>query len=148
MKAVVKYQGGLAFVGKADSNHWVAMDSNLQGLPPAAATSPKELALLALCGCTGMDVASLLNKRRVAFRSLAVEAQADVAAEHPRVFTRIALTYRLEGDEVPVAEIERAIKLSQERYCSVSAMMRKNCPIHWTAELNGEPVLRGAEVAA
>src|SRR5262245_50863466 len=126
MKAMVKHVGGLAFMGKAKTNHWVPMDSNLEGLPPAAATSPKEMFLLAVLGCTGMDVASLLTKRRIAFRSLEVEGEAAVAAEHPRVFTRIDLVFKLEGDDVPVHEIDRAIKSSQEKYCSVSAMMRKN----------------------
>lgn len=143
MKAMVKYAGGLAFMGKAATNHWVAMDSNLEGLPPSAATSPKEMALLAVLACTGMDVASLLNKRRVPFRSLEVQGDAAVATEHPRVFTRIDLVYQVEGENVPVAEIERAIRSSQEKYCSVSAMMRKNCPIAWTATLNGVQVLSG-----
>jgi putative redox protein len=147
MKAMVKYVGGLAFLGKARTNHWVPMDSSQEGLPPAAATSPKEMFLLAVLACTGMDVASLLNKRRIAFRSLEVEGEAAVAEEHPRVFTRIDLVFKLEGENVPVPEIERAIKSSQEKYCSVSAMMRKNCPIFWTATLNGAQVLSGGGAA-
>jgi putative redox protein len=72
-----------------------------------------------------------------------------VAAEtgtlHPIVFTRIALTYRFEGDNLPVDEIERAIRLSQDKYCSVSAMLRCAVPIEWIAEVNGARVLRGTE---
>ena len=144
--AELRYMGGLSFIGKAGSNHWVALDSHIEGLLPAAATSPKELLLLAVGGCTGMDMASLLNKRRVPFRKLELTLAAEEAVEHPRVFTRIDLTYKIEGENVPVPEIERAIKMSQDKYCSVSAMVRKACPIHWTAELNGQKVLSGSGV--
>jgi putative redox protein len=146
-QGVVRFVENLAFIGKSSSNHWVPMDSNLQGLPPAAATTPKELVLLALGGCTGMDVASILSKRRVSFRKFEIALAAELAEEHPRVFTRIDVTYRFEGDEVPLAELERAIKMSQEKYCAVSAMLRKAAPIRWTAEVNGQKVLEGSEAA-
>jgi putative redox protein len=94
-----------------------------------------------------MDVASILSKRRVSFRKFEIALAAELAEEHPRVFTRIDVTYRFEGDEVPLAELERAIKMSQEKYCAVSAMLRKAAPIRWTAEVNGQKVLEGSEAA-
>jgi putative redox protein len=142
-EAIVKHVDDLVFLGKSSSNHWVPMDTNFAGLPPMAGSSPKEMLLVAIGGCTGMDVVSLLKKRRVAWRRFEIGLQADVAAEHPRVYTRVQITYRFEGDGVPVAELERAIRLSQDKYCSVSAMVRKAAPIFWTAELNGQKVLEG-----
>ncbi len=146
--AIVRHSAGLAFIGKANTNHWVAMDSSLDPQSPPAAAGPKELLLLAVGGCTGMDVVSILSKRRVPFRKFEVAISAEEAAEHPRVYTRIDLIYRFEADDLPVAELERAIRLSQDKYCSVSAMVRGAVPIHWTAEINGRQVLSGKDVPA
>jgi putative redox protein len=148
MNAIVRYTGGLSFIGRGETNHWVAMDGPPELNGEDAGSRPKELLLLALGGCTGADVASVLNKRRVRFRKLEVAIAAESATEHPRVFTRIGITYRFEGDDIPVAEIERAIHLSQDKYCMVSAMLRRAVPIEWAAEINGQPVLTGSDVPA
>ena len=145
MHAIVRYTGGLSFIGKGETNHWVAMDGPPELRGENAGSRPKELLLLALGGCTGADVASILNKRRVPFRKFEVALEADTTSEHPIVFTHIRLTYRFEGDGLPVADIEQAIKMSQEKYCSVSAMLRKAMPITWTAEVNGRQVFAGSE---
>jgi putative redox protein len=148
MKALVRYTGGLSFIGRGETNHWIAMDGPTELRGENAASRPKELLLLALGGCTGADVASILNKRRVPFRKLEVTLDADTSATHPIVFTRIDLTFKFEGDALPVTDIEQAIKLSQEKYCSVSAMLRRSVPIRWTAEVNGQQVLAGGETEA
>ena len=148
MQAIVRYTGGLSFMARGETNHWVAMDGPAELQGEDAGSRPKELLLMALGGCTGADVASLLNKRRVRFRKFEVAVTAEVADTHPRVFTHIALTYRFEGDDVPVAEVERAIHMSQDKYCMVSAMLRAAVPIEWTAEINGQRVLEGSEASA
>jgi putative redox protein len=148
MHAMVRSTGGLSFIGKGETNHWVPMDGPPELGGDDAGSRPKELLLLALAGCTGADVASLLNKRRVRFRTFEVAVDADLADEHPRVFTHIALTYRFEGDDIAVSEIERAVHMSQDKYCMVSAMLRKAVPIDWVAELNGQRVLEGTEAHA
>jgi putative redox protein len=145
MRAIVRYTGGLSFLGRGETNHWVPMDGPPELKGENAGSRPKELLLIALGGCTGADVASILNKRRVAFRKLEVEVAADVTTEHPLVFTRFELVYRFEGDNIAVAEIDRAIRLSQDKYCSVSAMLRHCGPIDWSAEINGDRVLSGGE---
>ena len=147
MNAVVRYTGGLSFIGRGDTNHWVAMDGPAELKGENAGSRPKELLLLALGGCTGADVASILNKRRMPFRKLEVALSAETSTEHPIVFTHVDLVYRFEGDGIPLQEIERAIHLSQDKYCSVSAMLRKAMPIDWTLEVNGERVLAGSEAA-
>jgi putative redox protein len=145
MNATVRYTGGLSFLGKGDTSHWVAMDGPPELKGENAGSRPKELILMALGGCTGSDVASILNKRRVPFRKFEIDLAAEKSTEHPIVFTRIDITYRFEGDNLPIEEIERAIRLSQDKYCSVSAMLRKAMPIDWSLVVNGKKVMEGNE---
>jgi len=141
LRATVKQVEGFHLVGKSNSNHWVSMDGSDKIGADDAGSRPKELLLLALGGCTAFDVQMILAKRRVKATRLEVELEADEAPEHPMVFTEVRMTYRFEGD-VPVPDIERAIRLSKDKYCSVSAMLRKAFPVRWCALLNGSEVLR------
>ncbi len=84
---------------------------------------PMQLVLMGLCGCTGMDVASILKKKRQPFTGLKVKATAERAAEHPRVYTDIHLEFVVKGKDVDPAALERSIELSQTKYCSASAML-------------------------
>jgi len=88
-----------------------------------------ETVLLALGGCTGMDVIAVLTKMRAPIDGLEIRITAERAEEHPRVFTRIALEYVFTGAALKANQVTRAVELSQTRYCSVSAMLR------WGAEL-------------
>jgi putative redox protein len=111
------------FNGVADSGHVIVVDGD-----KAAGNSPMELVLIALCGCTGYDVVSILQKKREPFTSLEVRAQAERAAEPPLVYTEIKLTYRV-GGKVSHKAVEDAVRLSKEKYCSVSAMLEKTAKI-------------------
>ncbi len=122
--AVVRQVQGVTFVGRTDSNHWVAMDGPAEFGGSNAATRPKELILLALGGCTGGDVVSILKKKRVSVDTVEVRLTAEVADEHPQVFTKIHVEYVLFGDGIRKEDVERAIELSETKYCSVSAMLR------------------------
>ncbi|MCR4439869.1 MAG: OsmC family protein [bacterium] len=135
MRAVVRQVQGLSFVGKADSNHWVVMDATQKVGGNDAGSRPMELVLMALAGCTGMDVASILEKMRVTLDDFWMELEADQCAEHPKVFTAIRLKYVLVGEQVPREAVDRAIELSQSTYCSVSAMLRKACDISSEVEI-------------
>lgn len=116
------WAGGLRFVGEADSGHLIVLDApGPDGEDPQAPT-PVEACLIALCSCTGLDVASILGKMRVPFRSLEVSAEARRAEKHPRIFTAIRLKYRVGGD-VPADKLAHAIELSETTYCSVGAML-------------------------
>ena len=101
------------FNGISDSGHTVVVDGD-----KAAGNSPMELVLIGLCGCTGYDVVSILQKKREPFTSLEVRAQAERAAEPPSVYTHIKLIYRI-GGKVTHKAAEDAIRLSEEKYCSV-----------------------------
>jgi putative redox protein len=112
----------------------VRMDS----VPPEGnntGPSPKRMVLAGLICCTGMDVASLLRKMRVKFDSMEIEAKAPITAEHPKTFEHISLKYIVTGAQVDSEKVEKAVILSQERYCGVSAMLRKHCPIEWEIEI-------------
>ncbi|HEY2139593.1 MAG TPA: OsmC family protein [Chthoniobacterales bacterium] len=117
------------FDGSASSGHTIVVDGD-----KAAGNSPMELILIALCGCTGYDVVSILEKKREPFTSLEVRAQGERAADPPSVYTEIKLTYRVAG-KVSRKSVEDAVRLSKEKYCSVSAMLEKTAKITTQIEL-------------
>ena len=122
--AFVKQIRGISFAGKADSNHWVMMDGPEEFGGSNAGTRPKELVLVALAGCTSSDVVSILQKKRVLLDSYEVHVTAEQRDEHPQVFTTIHLEFVFRGADIRPADVERAIELSETKYCSVSAMLR------------------------
>lgn len=122
--AIVKQVQGLTFAGKTDANHWVMMDGPVELGGSDAATRPKELILVALGGCTGSDVVSILKKKRAQVDAFHIEFTAETADEHPQVFTRIHMEFVVRGRDVRPADVERAIELSETKYCAVSAMLR------------------------
>lgn len=91
--------------------------------------SPKMLSLTSLAGCTAIDVILMLRKMRIDPDHFSVDAEADVTDDHPKVFKKILVTYRVRGGGVTREKVERAVALSQEKYCGVSAMLRKAAPI-------------------
>ena len=112
------------FIGQATSRHAIVMDA----AKDKTANSPMELVLIALCGCTAADVNGILRKKREPFTILEVRAQAERATGYPAVYTEIQLTYRVGGKVSPKA-VEDAVRLSKEKYCSVSAMLEKTAKI-------------------
>src|SRR2546430_13698859 len=115
------------FVAESSSGHAMVVDGDKK-----TANSPMELVLIGLCGCTGYDVASIMTKKREPFTSLQVRAEAERAAEPPTVYTQIKVIYRV-GGKVSHKAVEDAVRLSKEKYCSVSAMLQKTAKI--TAEI-------------
>ena len=93
--------------------------------------SPKALLLSGLAGCTGVDVVDVLEKMRVPFANLQIDAEAEQTDEHPRIFKFITLTYRIRTGEENRDKIKKAIELSLEKYCGVAAMLRKNSRIDY-----------------
>lgn len=127
--AVVQQIKGITFAGRADTNHWVTMDGSTEFGGSNAGPRPKELVLIALGGCTGSDVASVLRKKRVPVRDFRIELTAQTAEEHPQVYTEIHVEYVLVGNGVDPEAVERAIELSTTKYCSVSAMLKPSVKI-------------------
>ena len=112
------------FIGQATSGHALVMDA----AKDKTANSPMEVVLIAICGCTASDVNGILRKKREPFTMLEVRAQAERATGYPAVYTEIKLTYRVGGKVSPKA-VEDAVRLSKEKYCSVSAMLEKTAKI-------------------
>lgn len=116
------------FVGQASSKHALVMDTGKE----KTASSPMELVLIGLCGCTASDVVGILGKKREPFTSLEVRAEAERSADYPSVYKAIRLVYRV-GGKVSRKSMEDAVRLSKDKYCSVSAMLGKTAAI--TAEI-------------
>lgn len=124
-KALVKQINGITFVGKTDSNHWVTMDGPEDFGGSNAGIRPKELILISLGGCSGSDIASILQKKKVKLDNFEMNITAEMADEHPQVYTKIHIEYVFYGKSISEKDVERSIDLAQTKYCSVSAMLRK-----------------------
>ncbi|MFY9842779.1 MAG: OsmC family protein [Terriglobales bacterium] len=129
IQASINWTDNDRFVGAATSRRSIVMDA----APEKTANSPMELVLLALCGCTASDVVGILRKKREKFIGLEVRADAERADGYPAVYTSIHLTYVVRG---PVSQkaMEDAVRLSKDKYCSVSAMLEKTAKITCTIE--------------
>jgi len=123
MDAVVKLTQGMRLMGSADTGHEVVMDAHSSVGGDDTGPRPMELILIGLCGCTAMDVISILRKKRQEVSKLEVKAHADRADQHPKVFTNIALEYIVTGKDINPKAVERSIQLSAEVYCPAQAML-------------------------
>jgi putative redox protein len=120
------------FIAQASSGHALAVDAGSE----KTASSPVELVLIGLCACTASDVVGILRKKREPFTGLEVRATAERAETFPKIFTSIRLVYRVGGDVTHKA-MEDAVRLSKEKYCSVSAMLEKTARIEFEIEYLG-----------
>jgi putative redox protein len=125
-QVIIKNVDGITFVGHGKSKHWVAMDGSQNFGGSEAASSPMELFLMSLGSCSGMDVVSLLRKIRVHYDKFEIHIDADRAEDHPKVYTRIDVNYKFWGTDLEEnrTKIEKAINSSQNKFCSVSAMIK------------------------
>ncbi len=125
VEAKVNWVDGERFVGAASSGHAFVIDSDRER---NTAPGPMELVLTGLCACTATDVVSILRKKREPFTGVQVRAEAERAKEPPTVYTSIKLIFTVSGP-VSSKAVEDAVRLSEEKYCSVSAMLRKTASI-------------------
>ncbi len=98
--------------------------------------SPKPLMLVALAGCTGMDVIFMLQKMRVPVEKLRIIVQGDLTSEHPKHFYKMHIIYEFTGKNLPPEKLRQAIELSQEKYCGVSATLKKALTLTWEIKVN------------
>lgn len=120
--------GGLRFVHRSASGHGLVTDAPANDQSDTIAPTPMELVLLGLIGCTGVDMASILQRMRQPLEGLEVSATYERSEAHPKVFTKIHLTYSLRG-ALDEKKVVRAMELSETKYCSVSAMLGKTVDI-------------------
>lgn len=128
-EVVLKQVDGITFVAKGNSSHWVVMDGGPDFGGSLGGSTPKELLLMALAGCTSSDVVPILKKKHVPVQRYEVYVKGIEREEHPRIFTEIHVEYVFYGDGINPADIERAIELSETKYCSVSAILKASAPI-------------------
>lgn len=124
-----------------DGNNSVTMDTQAP-MGDGRALSPKQLCLASICGCSGMDVVGLLKKFKQDVKMFRVEADAPVTEGYPAVFAFVMLDFFLDGNIESAKAIE-AVHLSQSKYCGVSAMIAKACPIRYRIHVNGVKVHEG-----
>lgn len=129
--ASVKWIGEEKFMATSPSGHAVAIDSDRTS---NKAPGPMELVLMALGACTATDVVSILKKKRQKLESLEVICSGERATEPPTVWIKLEILYRLRGS-LDEAAVKRAIELSEQKYCSVSAMLQKTATLTWRHEI-------------
>ena len=126
MKATIKWLDGVSFEGVSESGHSVVMDGAPESGGKNLGMRPMEMLLLGLGGCTSYDVVTILKKSRQDVKDCSAEITAERAENIPKVFTKIHIHFVLEGNNLDVSVVERAINLSATKYCSASIMLEKS----------------------
>ena len=123
-QAIVTWQNNMAFEASVNG-HKIMMDTDQAGGGMDQGPRPKILLLAGLGGCTGMDVVSILAKMKIVPEKFWIEISAELSDEHPKVYNQIKLVYNFKGIDLPYDKLEKAVHLSKEKYCAVSAMLSK-----------------------
>lgn len=127
--AKISWVDGALFVAEAGSGHTITMDGSPDVGGRNLAARPMEIVLIGMGGCTAIDVVSMLKKQRQDIEGIEVSLVAERADDHPKVFTKVKLVYTVRGRNLNKALVERAVALSDEKYCSATAMVRKSAEI-------------------
>jgi len=145
MKVAVQWKENMTFVGTPDSGFAVQMDADSSFGGTNKGVRPMEMVALGLAGCTGMDVISILQKKRQQVTGFEVRVNAPRSAEHPKVFTRALITYIVTGRNVDEAALLRAIELAATKYCPAQLMLAQVFPMELHYEIyedEGEGIQR------
>jgi putative redox protein len=145
--AIVKQLQGVTLAARSDSKHWVIMDGSEKVGGSSAASSPKELLMFALGGCTAMDVITILQKKRAPLEGFEIHVSGNVRDEHPQVFTELHLEYVVYGSGINPKDVERAIELSTDTYCSVSAMLKAGVKLSHSSRIEPPQRLTAREAS-
>ena len=131
------WRGGMEFRVDFPEGETITLASVPARKRPGPGPSPMQAVQAALAGCTGMDVVMILTKMRKEPEALRIEVEAERREEEPRVYTRLTLTYHVDGPDLDAEAVRRAVALSQEKYCSVSAMLRPAVALDYRILVNG-----------
>ena len=121
----MKWLDGLRFVASDDKGHSVSMDASKEHGGEGLAFSPVQLLLVALGGCTGMDIVNILRKQRQKLTGLEIVVSGERVSDHPRVYSKVHVEYKLKGQNLKDKALRTAIQLSEDKYCSVGATLGK-----------------------
>ena len=135
MKATINWKHGMTFIGSADSGHIIQMDAGPSVGGGNNGVRPMEMIALGLAGCAGMDVISVLQKKRQQVTQFDVQVNADRSVDHPKVFTRAVITFVVVGKSIAEDAVLRSIELSATKYCPVHAMLEQAFPIDMHYEI-------------
>ena len=138
-KLDLDFLGGMAFETEMNG-HKVYIDADESVGGKNCAPRPKPFMLLALAGCTGMDVVSILRKMRVEYDSLSIGIDAEMDEEFPKPYTSMKVIYKFAGKNLSDEKIQKAVDLSKDRYCGVSANYKDSFPVHHEIQINGKTV--------
>ncbi len=119
-----RWLGNRAFEGLV-TGHKIIVDTKKESGGDDRGASPKQLMLLALAGCTGIDVASILSKMKVDVKDLNIIVEGDVTEDHPKHYTRMHVIFEFTGKDLPYDKLKRAVELSEQKYCGVHAVYKK-----------------------
>ena len=129
MNAAAVWKSGLSFEGTADSGFCIPLGGAADADGAEDGFRPMELMALSLAGCTAMDVISILHRKQQVVTAFEVRVEAQLAAEHPKVFTRMVIEYRVRGHGIDPQAVHRAVALSRDKYCPAQGMLAKVVPI-------------------
>lgn len=138
MKAKVTYVKGLQFVGDASSGHAVIMDGDTSVGGENTGPRPMELLLIAAGGCSGMDVISILKKKKQAVTGLEINVSGQKSEEYPKKFTGVTLEFNIKGRNIEELAVKRAVELSMTKYCSVKATLEGSAEIKYSYTITQE----------
>jgi putative redox protein len=132
MKHLVEtaWKGQMKFEAEIDG-HKLLVDAAPEFGGEDAGPRPKKLMLLALAGCTGMDVVSLLRKMHVEYDDLSISVEANLTEDHPKYYDAMHIIYRFKGKDLPIDKLIKAVEMSQDKYCGVSAAYKKGMSVTW-----------------
>jgi putative redox protein len=139
MKATVKWIEEVSFVAETESGHAILVDGAAEAGGRNLGPRPMELVLAGTAACTAFDVVWILRKARQPLATCVVEAQAERAPVDPKVFTRIHLKYRITGSGLNREQVERAVRLSKEKYCSATLMLAKTAEVNFEIAIDSKP---------
>ncbi|MEN9598942.1 MAG: hypothetical protein RL596_1253 [Bacteroidota bacterium] len=135
MKIEVVWKENHAFDAVADTGHIIRIDSVNEGEGQPTGMNPKKLLLASVCGCSGIDVVDILKKMKVPFTKLHIYAETEQTDDVPKVFKYIHIVYAADVALADEDKLKRAASLSMDKYCGVSAMLAKHCPISHSIQL-------------
>jgi putative redox protein len=124
----LKWQGNMAFESEI-AGHKIVLDAAPENGGENKGARPKPLVLLALAGCTAMDVVSILKKMRVELDGLEIKVEGDIAEDHPKTFLEMKVIYEFKGKDLPMDKLEKAVSMSEDKYCGVAALYKKAIPV-------------------
>lgn len=128
-EAKVTYIEGLQFVGVATSGHAIVMDGGIEAGGKNTGSRPMELLLMGIGGCSGMDIVSILKKKKQEVRGLEINVKGQKAENHPKKFTDINIEFIVRGRNLAEDAVKKAVELSMEKYCSVKATLEGSAKI-------------------